>query len=265
MADLAPARRAQGPRLADAERREVVVQHEGPVVLALQRVDPLLVLAGAQGDDGEGLRLPSREQRRAVRARQDAHLARDRPDVRRAAPVGPLAALQDHLADFGVFEVVEHQLHVAFAIRVVLLPESLHRRRHDLIQAFLAGALVGNEDRFPDLRGRQRLHRRRQSRIDLLGHHLPLGLAAHRHQLLDHRDDPLDLHVRSLDRRDHDVLRQAVRPAFHHHDGIRRPGDHQIEIALFQHAQDGIDHEFPFQPAHAHGSHRPVERDVGDG
>src|SRR5207247_10641875 len=42
--DLASAWRAQGPRLADAERREVVMQHEAPVVLALQRVDPLLVL-----------------------------------------------------------------------------------------------------------------------------------------------------------------------------------------------------------------------------
>ena len=264
MADLAAAWRAQRSGLTDAEGGEVIMQHEVPVVFALQGVDLLLIIAGAQRDDRERLCFPSREQRRAVRARQDAHFARDRPDVRGPAPVGSLAVLQDHLTDFGVLEVMKHELHVAFAIRVVRLPESLHRFRHDRIQAFLAGGLVRDEDRFPDLRGRECLHRRRQSRIDLLGHRNALGLAAHRDELPDGFHDLLDFHVRPLDRRDHHALRQAVRPAFHHHDGVRRPGHHQAQIAFIQRAQDRIDHKFPFQPAHAHSAHRSVEGDVGD-
>src|SRR5262249_27390488 len=43
VADLAPARAAQELRLARAEGREVVVQHELLVVLADQRIDLLLV------------------------------------------------------------------------------------------------------------------------------------------------------------------------------------------------------------------------------
>src|SRR5262249_30375473 len=80
VADLAAAGRAEPPGLADRERWEIVVQQEGLLVGALQRVDELLVLAGAERGDHQRLGLAAREQRRAVGARQDADLADDRPD-----------------------------------------------------------------------------------------------------------------------------------------------------------------------------------------
>src|SRR5690606_15254750 len=64
-------------RLAGAERREVVVQHEALPALAGERVDLLLVGRGAQRGGHHGLRLTALEQRRSVRARQQAHLASD--------------------------------------------------------------------------------------------------------------------------------------------------------------------------------------------
>jgi hypothetical protein len=46
--DLATAGRAEAAGLADRERREVVVQEESLLVGPVQRVDELLVLAGAE-------------------------------------------------------------------------------------------------------------------------------------------------------------------------------------------------------------------------
>ena len=71
VADFAPARRSHAARFTDRVGREVVVQHEVLAVLAFQRVDDLLVLAGAQGRDAERLRLAAGEQRGAMGARQD--------------------------------------------------------------------------------------------------------------------------------------------------------------------------------------------------
>src|SRR5690606_41133792 len=72
VADLAPARRPEASNLADRIGREVVVQQEVGPEVAVQRVDDLLVLAGAEGRDHKALRLAAGEERRAVRPRQDA-------------------------------------------------------------------------------------------------------------------------------------------------------------------------------------------------
>ena len=81
VADVAAARRAHAARLPDRERREVVVQHEGLVVLAVERIDQLLVVAGAERGDHQGLGLAAREERRAVGARQHADFRNDRPHL----------------------------------------------------------------------------------------------------------------------------------------------------------------------------------------
>ena len=101
VADLAAAGAAQELHLADTERREVVVQHELLVGVADERVDLLLVRRGAQRGHRQRLGLAAGEQRRAVRARQQADLAGDRPDVVQPAAVDALRGVDDHLADVG--------------------------------------------------------------------------------------------------------------------------------------------------------------------
>jgi hypothetical protein len=76
VADLAALRPEHEAGLADAVRREVVVQHEGLAELARERVDDLRVAARAQRGDDQRLGLAPGEQRRAVRARQ--HTGADR-------------------------------------------------------------------------------------------------------------------------------------------------------------------------------------------
>ena len=62
VADLAPAGRAHPSGLTDRVRREVVVEHEVLPILALQRVDVLLILAGAERGDDHRLGLAAGEQ-----------------------------------------------------------------------------------------------------------------------------------------------------------------------------------------------------------
>ena len=88
--------------------REVVVQQERFLVGALQRVDPLLVLAGAERGDDQRLRLAAGEQRRAVRARQHAGLGHDRAHGLEVAAVDALAGVEDVPAHDLGFEFLEH-------------------------------------------------------------------------------------------------------------------------------------------------------------
>jgi hypothetical protein len=80
VADFAPPRSAEASDFADRIRREVIVQHEVLVGEALQTVDHLLGVLGAERGRADRLRLAAGEERRAVRARQEADHALDRAD-----------------------------------------------------------------------------------------------------------------------------------------------------------------------------------------
>ena len=71
------------------------MEQEPLLVGAVERIDVLLVLARAQGRHHQRLRLAAREQRRAVRARQDADLRQDRPDGGQVTPVDAAAVVED--------------------------------------------------------------------------------------------------------------------------------------------------------------------------
>src|SRR5262249_29098944 len=111
VADFSAPRTAQELRLARAEGREVVVQHELLVVLADQRVDLLLVGGGAERRHDERLRLTPSEQRRTVRARKHLHLAADRANVGEAAAVESPAIANDGLAHDVLLELVDQLSH----------------------------------------------------------------------------------------------------------------------------------------------------------
>ena len=78
MADLAARRRAEASDFAHGVVREVVVQQEATLELALfQVVDELLVFFRAECRRDQRLRFTACKQRRAVRARQPADFAGD--------------------------------------------------------------------------------------------------------------------------------------------------------------------------------------------
>src|SRR5882757_3243985 len=95
VADLAAAGRAEPAGLANGERREIVVQQEGFLVGAGQRVDVLLVFAGAERGNDQRLSLAAGKQRRAVRARQDTDLGDDGTDRLQVASIDALLGIEN--------------------------------------------------------------------------------------------------------------------------------------------------------------------------
>ena len=107
VADVTPAGAAHRLVLAGAVRREVVVVDVALLGLRADRVDPLDVRGRAERGDRQRLGLAAREEARAVRPRDQAHLDRDRPDVREAAAVDPDALVDDDAADRLLLDQVE--------------------------------------------------------------------------------------------------------------------------------------------------------------
>src|SRR5262249_33815284 len=71
-----------------------------------QAVEALLFIARAQRGDGEDLRLPAREDRRAVRAREESHLAADRADLIQGTAVRALLLVQVERPDLLLGDLV---------------------------------------------------------------------------------------------------------------------------------------------------------------
>ena len=81
------------------------MQHEGFLVGPRQRVDELLVLAGAERGDDDGLGFTAREHGRTVGARQDTDFRDDRTDRREVAAVDVNGFLAGSAASDDALEV----------------------------------------------------------------------------------------------------------------------------------------------------------------
>ena len=93
--------------------------HVAAVGLEREVVDPLALLGGAERAERHDLRLATLEERRAVRARADRHLALDRPDLVGAAPVRAPLVDRDLLADEVLVDRLGRLLDVALRDRVL--------------------------------------------------------------------------------------------------------------------------------------------------
>ena len=116
--DLAAARSALTAGLADREGREVVVEHEAPVLLAGDVLDLLLVVGRAERAADQRLRLAAGEDDRAVHAREDAGLRPDRTDLVELPAVEAHAALE---------RLVAHRLFLEARGRCAPRPSSVAR------------------------------------------------------------------------------------------------------------------------------------------
>ena len=142
-------------------------------------------------DGHERLRLAAREERRAVGARQHAHLARDLPHLVEAAAVEAVAVLEDLALQQLLAQAVVDGRNRGLQIGL-LLGERRHvvvlHLLHPGVGLDLALVADGREQRL----GERTLDRRHERRVDRLLHERALGLAGLRAQLLLERDDLLD-------------------------------------------------------------------------
>src|SRR5450631_1948754 len=133
VSDLAPLRRTHHAGLADAERREIVVQHEGFFALTGQAVDDLRVTPGAQLRDDQGLRLAAGEERGTVRPGQHAGADLNGPHRFRVTTVDAGMPVENTLAHQPVFQIEELGADlISGEFRRLAFGERFDRRRLDL-------------------------------------------------------------------------------------------------------------------------------------
>ena len=261
VADLAAARPAHAPGLTDRERRKVVVQQERLLVRPVQRVDPLLVLTGAERGDHQRLRLAAGEQRRAVGARQYAHLGNDGAHGLHVAPVDALAGIENapaHNLGFDLFE------RAAQALLVVGRALDTFREivRHDLdlggierlVALLLVGDGIGRAHVILDQAEHLFLERGIVRRIVIA--RLLRSLLGKPDDGVDHR---LEVAVAEHHGAEHHLLVELLRLRLDHQHGVGGTGDDEVELALGHLFQHRVEHVFVVEEADACGPDRTHE------
>ncbi len=228
--DFAPAGRPHAAGFADRIGGEVVVEQEPLLIGPVQRIDILLVLAGAERGDDQSLRFSAGEQSRAMGAGEHPDFGQDRAHGGQVPPVDAALVVEN---------VPAHHLGLGF----------VERLRDLAWRKFRLGA-----------RGRERGEHLRLGRVEggvtllLLGDRIggaQIGLAHVEHRLLDRRvivrrevagllggllgqpddrlDDRLEGGMAGHHRLQHRLLGELLSFQLDHQHRVRRAGDDKIE------------------------------------
>ena len=269
MADVTALGTAHEPCLPDREWWEVVVVEIALGRLQTERVQAHLLARGAKRRDAECLRLPAREQRRAVRARRHRDLDRDRTDLFGAASVRALLLDRDALADERLLELVERPLRIRPGLGVGRgLGVARVLRDHlllDRLCRLLALELVFDLGRRLERRALRSLDLLVELGFDLRHVDVDLRLAGLLGQLALECAQLLDLVVSDIERVEDLRLGDLVRTRLDHQDRLVGAGDDQVEIGgLEQRLLVGVDDEVPVDLPDPHRADRRRERNMGD-
>src|SRR6266700_7508611 len=130
--NFAAARAAQEFYFANAERREIIVQHEAlELVLLEEQVEALHVFLGAESESGERLSFAAREESGTVDAREQADFAGDLANLIEGAAIGTAAGVQNVVAEDVLAQAFKGALGEG-ALLVHLLLWLFGNRRDDL-------------------------------------------------------------------------------------------------------------------------------------
>ncbi len=106
-------------RLAHAEGRKVVVEHEVFLLLAFVGLQALAVVGGAQRGRDQCLRLAACKERRTVSARQHARFNGDRANLIECTAIWPNAILGDLLTEDPLAQMLVVGSQLLFGGRIV--------------------------------------------------------------------------------------------------------------------------------------------------
>ena len=258
---LAATRSKHPPSLADAERREVVVQHEGLAALALDSVDDLGISGRAEGSGDDGLGFAAREQGGAVRPGQELHATRNFAHHRRATAVDAALSRNDGTAHDRLLELVERLAHLALGPAAVLLADQrLDCRVADLANQCPTLDLVDDSIRLPDSGFRVRADGLVERFVPARRLQFPPRLSRLRGKRLNRVDDGLDLLMTEHHCIEHYRLGKHVRLRLDHQH--RAPGSRDDELQVRRRGllEGRIENELLSDVADARRPHRAVER-----
>src|ERR1700677_332419 len=184
--DLAALRRAHHPRLADAERRKIVMEHEGLFTLAGESVDDLRIASGAERGHHQRLSLAASEQRRTMSAREHAGANADGAYGLRVTAVDSRMSLQDPLAHQPIFQIEEFVADlIGGESRALTARELLERGRLDLADLGVTLLLFGDRVGGDQILLGKGAHRGLQFRVDFRRGPVPLRLAGFGGEFVD--------------------------------------------------------------------------------
>src|SRR6185312_6879269 len=234
MTDLAAARGAHAARFTHTVGRKVVVQHEGLLAGAFEAVDKLFVFRRAERANHQRLRFAAREQRRTVRARQDADFGDDRANRDEIAAVDARLGVEHRVAHDLGFEVVEEIAKFLGAHLAVAFADEIFRRLLlDLGDAVAAFELDGYLERAGEIDAGNLL-----DLFDLQARVAVRNGARFLRGLFGEANNRVDgvLHFAMTEHHgaEHGLFVQLLRFGFDHQNRIRGSGDDQFQL--------GIDH-----------------------
>ena len=228
----------------------------------VDRVDALLVPRRAQRHRHQRLRLATREQRGAVRARQPPHLTGDRPHGVEIAAVHALARRQHPVAHRLVFDLLDDR-HDLPQLVGELLGQLFDDRLFDGAERLRPLCLHGQRQRFRDFIIRQFFDARDEisGRLGLDPFHL--GLLHRFNHLVADVEQVSDALMRHFQRLDDLRLSQLERAAFDHDDRFAGAGDGEVQVGEFELLEGGVQDPRPFDAADAYRGNRAVPGHFG--
>ncbi len=244
------------------------MQQEVRFIGAGQRIDHLLVVAGAQRGDHEALGLASGEERRAVGARQEAGFAHNRTHRGGVTAIDPLAGFHDIAAQNRAFELLQSRAEVF--IGQLLFGECFFDRGFCCRNRSGALLLVGDRVSGADFvlahgfHGGEEVGVIRRLEVErLFG-----GIFGQINDQVDHR---LDAVMGEFHRAKHFFFGQLIGFRFHHHHGVFGACHNQIEtllgvVAQLVHVFDfGVEDVFAIDKTDAGAGDRTHERRARNG
>ena len=205
------------------------MQHEALVPLAADHLDLLLVLGGAERRGDQRLGFAAREDRRAVRAGQDADLDPDRADLVELAPVEAGAPLQDRVAQHLLLQLLEDRLGLAPALDL-FLGQGRDEIIEDLVHRLVVLQLVLDLHRLGERQEDLLLDLAIEVAADALCRRVQLLLAGFLRHPVDHLDELLDGLVRDREGLDHLLLGDDLRAGLHHDQAVPAACHHDVEL-----------------------------------
>ena len=258
--DLAALRTGHERGLADAIGREIVVEHELVLALALQRIDDLRIPPRAQCGDHQRLGFAPGKERRTVSPRQQADLHIDWPDLPRFPPVDPRPSGKYAPADNGLLKAAELRFDLPDApVGSIVARQRLDQIVPDVREPRAASLLLHDAVGVAHPIAGLAFHGRRQKFVGL--GLVPVEWLRSRfgRQFIDRADGRLHLLVPVQDGTEHDLLRKHIGFRLHHQHRVSGTGHHQVQIRLRHGGHARIGEVRAVSVTHAHGADRPLE------
>ena len=240
------------------------MQQERLFVGSRQRVDVLLVFAGAERGHHHRLGFAAGEQRRAMGAGQYADFGDDVADGLGIAAVDALAGVEDVPANDLGFQLLEHAGDAQLVVfRLLAFREVV---RHHLflgladrgVAVLLDRDGVGRAQILLDQPEHFLLERAFVDDLDLA--RLLGGLLG---EFDDRVDDRLEMPVAEHHGAEHDVFVQFLGFRFHHQHGVGGAGDDEVELGVGHLVERRVEHVFVVDEADARSTDRALEGRAG--